>query len=118
MRTPASFHSTLRTNAGTADLGGLDGPSGCRRDLSNAHHQQAYFGVTPAQAAFTGLDAFRPGSGLKEVGLVGGVGYRWGARHTLTVGLTVASLQGDARRSPLVRQRTAPGALFSLAYSL
>lgn len=86
--------------------------------LANAHHQRAYFGVTPAQSVATGRAAFEPGGGLKEVGLVGGLGYQAGARHAVNFGITVASLQGDARRSPIVRRRTAPGALLTWAYSL
>jgi outer membrane protein len=85
---------------------------------ANAHHQQAYFGVTPAQSVATGLAAFEPGSGLKEVGLVDGLGYRAGAGHALNFGITVASLQGDARRSPIVRRRMAPVALLTWADSL
>ncbi len=80
---------------------------------ANRHQLQSYFGVTPAQAGASGLRPLTPADGLKDIGLSGGVQYRWTGRHRLGLGLQLTSLQGDAARSPLVRQRTAAGGMLS-----
>lgn len=89
-----------------------------RTTVANAYHQRAYFHATPVQSDATGRAVIETGSGLKRLGLVRGRDYKGDDRHHLSCGSTVASLQSDARRSPLARRRIAPRALFSRAYSL
>lgn len=71
---------------------------------ANAAHQQAYFGVDAAQSAASGLAAFRPGAGLQNVRASASVVYSVAPQWSVSVGLTHTELQGDARRSPLVRE--------------
>lgn len=92
--------------------------AGVAATLANAPHQRAYFGVTPAQSTASGLSVFRPSGGLQEIGVIGGFGYRAGDRDRLDFGVAMMSLQGDARRSPLVRRRMAPAATLSWNHTL
>ena len=92
--------------------------AGIAATLANARHQQAYFGVTPGQSAASGLPVFEPGSGWREVGAIGGFGYRAGDRDHVSFGVAMVSLQGDARHSPLVRRRAAPAATLSWNHTL
>lgn len=92
--------------------------AGLAATLANAHHQQAYFGVMPAQSTISGLSVFRPTTGLQEIAAIGGFGFRVGDRDQLSFGVAVVSLQGDARRSPLVRRRTAPAATLAWNHTL
>jgi outer membrane protein len=69
-------------------------------------YMQAWYGVTPEQAAASGYPAYRPREGLREVG--GGVTWRieidpqWAA----FAGASGGVLLGGAADSPLTRQRT------------
>jgi outer membrane protein len=72
---------------------------------ADAKRMQAYFGITPSEAAATGLAAYRPGGGLQGAGV---------AIFTLTpigkgfgVGLLAnyERIIGDAKDSPIVRNR-------------
>jgi MipA family protein len=66
---------------------------------------QRYFGVTPQQAATTGLPAYYPGSGSRylQAGLVGDINI---ARHWVGLwGVTWQQLQADAADSPLTQDR-------------
>ncbi len=66
---------------------------------------QRYFGVTPQQAAATGLSAFSAGAGTRsmQAGLLGDVDL---ARHWVGLwGITYQRLQGDAADSPLTQDR-------------
>lgn len=84
--------------------------------LANAQNMRTYFGVTPEQSASSGLAAFTPGSGPRDV--YGGVGFitaltpRW-----IMFGNVGASrLVGDAAASPLTLQRNSYSAGIGLAY--
>lgn len=84
--------------------------------LGDRRHMNTWFGVTDAQASRSGLAAFEPGAGLKDVHA--GIG--------LTVGLTPhwiafasagrSRLLGDAAASPLTRSATGTSATIGLAY--
>lgn len=76
---------------------------GPRVTLSNGRYHRSYFGVTPAEAARTGLAAFRPGGGVQAVGATAGfltqIGGNWGIYSYAKYDRLV----GDAARSPVVR---------------
>jgi outer membrane protein len=71
----------------------------------SASFQQAYYGVTPAGAAASGLPAYMPASGLRQW-------YAWPAlvvqmtpKWFLGAGAFYQRLLGDAAASPIVQQR-------------
>ena len=76
---------------------------GPRVTLSDRKYQRAYFGITPADSAASGLAAYNPKGGVQAVGIAAGylhqLSRRWGiasyARHD--------RLTGDAADSPVTR---------------
>lgn len=79
---------------------------GAGATLVNRSHNEAFFGVTPEQSINSGNAMYAPGGGLRAVYL----GARWNwtlsPAWMLTSRLQASSLQGDARRSPLVERPT------------
>lgn len=66
---------------------------------------QRHFGITPQQAAVSGLPAYSPGGGLRsaQLGVIGDVDI---ARHWVGLwGFHYDRLQGDAADSPLARKQ-------------
>lgn len=79
-------------------------------------YMDAFFGVTPAQSARSGLSAYDPEAGLKRVDAEAFVTYlpsdHWIARAKVGVGY----LLGDAADSPVVREEFQPSMLLMLGY--
>ena len=93
---------------------------GPRLRLSNGKYQRAYFGVTPAVSAATGLAAYRPGGGLRAVGLVAGVTHQFSDAFGIYSYAGYDRLVGDAADSPIVRtfgSRGQPSVGLGLTYS-
>ena len=85
---------------------------------ANRDYARTYFGIEPADAAVSGLAAYRPGSGFRDIG--GGVtaGY-WFDRHFGVIGRAGANyLVGDIADSPVTREgsRWQPSAGLALSY--
>jgi outer membrane scaffolding protein for murein synthesis (MipA/OmpV family) len=87
--------------------------------LTDGRYQRAYFGVTPAAAATSGLPAYRPGGGVSAVGVaVGGLvqlDQRWG----LAAFARYDRLMGDSGRSPIARgpgSRNQPSVGLGISY--
>ncbi len=76
---------------------------GPRLTVSNGRYHRAYFGVTPAESARTGLAAYRPGGGVQAVGATAGFLKQLDKRWGLYSYAKYDRLVGDAARSPLVR---------------
>lgn len=76
---------------------------GPRVTLADRRYHRAYFGVTPAESARTGLAAYAPGGGVQAVGATAGflaqLNKRWGIYSYAKYDRIV----GDAGRSPVVR---------------
>jgi outer membrane protein len=74
--------------------------------FANRAYQQAYFGITPAEAFISGNPEYHPQGGLKDVR----IGARWNwtlsPSWMLTSSLQAVRLAGDARHSPLVERPT------------
>jgi outer membrane scaffolding protein for murein synthesis (MipA/OmpV family) len=72
--------------------------------------------VTPQQSAATGITAYDPGSGLRNValGLIGG--YDLSRHWTLVASIQERWLQGDVAKSPLVEKRESMYANAGIAY--
>jgi len=77
---------------------------GPRLRVNDDDYADAYFGVTPAVAAVTGLPAYDPDGGVRAVGAIAGI------THQITRGFGIYGyagyerLVGDAADSPIVRQ--------------
>jgi outer membrane protein len=75
-----------------------------------------FFGVSPAQAAATGLPAYEAGSGLQHVGLGLLASHDLTRRWTLVGSIQERWLQGDASRSPLAERSRSNYANAGIAY--
>ena len=76
---------------------------GPRARWSDDRYQRAYFGVTPAVAAATGLPAYDPGGGFHAIGAVAGLTYQFDRNWGLYGYAGYDRLIGDAADSPIVR---------------
>lgn len=76
---------------------------GPRATLADGKYHRAYFGVTPAGAAASGLPAFTPRGGLQSVGANAGFTKQFGPRWGVYTYAKYDRLVGDAARSPVVR---------------
>ena len=90
---------------------------GAAISLANAEYMQAYFGVTPAQAAKSGHAAYSAGAGARDARLNGSLTYILSQRLTFTTALSVSTLLGDAKDSPLTRRTSSPTGVFAIAYA-
>ncbi|WP_447760413.1 MipA/OmpV family protein [Sphingopyxis panaciterrae] len=93
---------------------------GPRVTLGDAKYQRAYFGVTPAASAASGLAAFDPGGGIQSVGVTAGYLRQLGKRWGIGVYGRYDRLVGDAADSPVVRHsgsRSQPSAGIALSYT-
>ena len=77
---------------------------GPRLRLSSARYQRAYFGVTPAAAAATGLAAYRPDGGAHAVGLVSSLTHQFSPSWGIHGYAGYDRLIANAADSPLVRR--------------
>ncbi len=82
----------------------------------NDSYMQSYFGVTQAQAATSQNPAYEAGAGVRDVRASASVTHFLNAEWSLTGGVSASSLQGDARNSPIVRERTPVTGLLALGY--
>ncbi|HEV2865586.1 MAG TPA: MipA/OmpV family protein [Allosphingosinicella sp.] len=77
---------------------------GPRARFSDDDYQDAYFAVTPAVAAATGLPAYDPDGGLHAVGVVAGLTYMLNRNWGVTAYAGYDRLVRDAADSPIVRE--------------
>lgn len=84
---------------------------GPRVTWSDARYHRAYFGVTAAESARTGLAAFRPGGGIHAVGATAGFIKQLTGRFGLYSYAKYDRLIGDAADSPVVRAHGSRGQL-------
>lgn len=93
---------------------------GPRVTLGDAKYTRAYFGVTPAAAATSGLPAFDPGGGVQSVGVTAGYLRQLSRRWGIGVYGRYDRLVGDAADSPVTRQlgsRSQPLVGVALSYT-
>ena len=93
------------------------GAVGIATTYVNGDFMQAYFGVTPQQSANSGYAVYSPGAGFRDVRVNGSLTYSIDARWSLTGAVTVSSLQGGARDSPIVFETTPISGVLALSYS-
>ncbi|WP_338665277.1 MipA/OmpV family protein [Pararoseomonas sp. SCSIO 73927] len=72
-------------------------------NLASGKYTRTFFGVTEPEAVRSGLPGYRPGGGLRDVGLGLTAGYQFNRRWGLTGRLAYSHLLGDAADSPIVR---------------
>lgn len=77
---------------------------GPRAVLSDSKYNRAYFGVTGAQSAATGLPIYRPDGGLQSVGASTSLTYQFNDRWGVIGYARYDRLVDDAADSPIVRQ--------------
>ncbi|MCY7369428.1 MAG: MipA/OmpV family protein [Polaromonas sp.] len=82
----------------------------------NADYMQAYFGVTPTQSARSGYAITTPSAGLRDIRASAALTYLISPRVSVTTGVSASSLLGDAKDSPLLRERNAVSGLVSVLY--
>lgn len=93
---------------------------GPRVTLGDGKYQRAYFGVSPAAAAASGLPAFDINGGVHSVGLTAGYLRQLSPNWGFAVYGRYDRLVGDAARSPIVRQlgsRDQPSVGVALSYT-
>lgn len=79
------------------------GTLGPRLRWGNGKYNRAFFGVNEEDAAATGLDYYRPKSGIYAYGAMAGAYYQLSDRWGLFGYAGYDRLQGDAADSPIVR---------------
>ncbi|AVQ02592.1 MipA/OmpV family protein [Caulobacter segnis] len=84
----------------------------------NQDYARTYFGVTPAEAATSGLAAYRPGSGIRDVGVSLTAGYWFSPRFGVMGALGANYLVGDFADSPITAEgrRWQPTGALTVAY--
>jgi MipA family protein len=85
--------------------------------LTNAEYMQSFFGVTPEQAASSGHPVYTPGAGARDLRANFALTYYVSRQLSFTGALSVSTLLGDAKDSPLTRDVTSPTGVFALSYS-
>ena len=90
--------------------------AGVEAVVANDKHMQAYFGVTAAQSASSGLAEYKAEAGLKRIDVSASATYmlteNWLVRGEAGVGL----LTGDAADSPIVEKEVQPSASLFVGY--
>lgn len=126
---PVEFKAEIDRNIGGSD--GLTGKfgaevshfwgqfmfsAGASATWADEKHMKSYFGVTPTQAARSGLATYDAGAGFKRVDLTASVTYlaseNWFIRGQAELGI----LTGDARKSPIVQKDTQPSVMMFVGY--
>lgn len=101
-RAPAGVHSEWSAGVGLS--------------FADRRYMQSYFGVTEAAARTSGLVAFNPGAGIRD--LHAGIGWTTALtpRWIAFAGAGISALQGDAAASPLTHARSSTTASMAIAY--
>lgn len=126
-----NLSSTLRYGAGNSRKGAqLDlgahyamqlapqwrAAAGLSTTIVNGDYMQEYFGVTQAQALTSQNPAYAAGAGVRDVRASLSLNYFIDSAWTITGALSATSLQGDAKNSPIVRERTPISGIAALSY--
>ncbi len=82
----------------------------------NRHYMQAYFGITPEQSARSGYAVSQVDAGVRDVKLGASLTHFINRDWALTGALSASSLQGDAKRSLVVRERNPVTGVLALGY--
>ncbi len=106
----------LRITAGIFAKGPVAAGVFIQPTWASAKSTSSFYGITPQQAAVTGLPAYDPDGGLlaTSIGLIYSVAL---AQHWVIVGnFEARRVHGDAARSPITERNSAYSAAVGLAY--
>ena len=81
---------------------------GPRMSFGSADYFDAYYGVSAAESAASGLGVYTPGSGIGSVGVGGAIDWKTTDKLTTSVFAEYERLTGPAADSSLVRERGSP----------
>jgi MipA family protein len=84
--------------------------------FGSRRHMQAYYGVTPEQAARSGYPVYEPHAGVRDISLNAGLRYPFADDWVVFGGISAGRLLGSAAASPLTRERNTWGLSAGLAY--
>ncbi|MDC8773538.1 MipA/OmpV family protein [Roseateles albus] len=85
--------------------------------LANAHYMQSFFGVSAVQSAASGYTAYSASSGARDARANMALTYSIDKRTSITAALSVNSLVGDAKDSPLTRKRSSEMGVVAISYA-
>jgi MipA family protein len=80
-------------------------------------HMRRYFGVTPSEATASGLAAYRPSGGFKDVSAIITANYRLAGSLNLAGSAGITRLFDKAADSPFVERRWQPSGFMGIAYT-
>jgi len=83
---------------------------------ANSDYTQEYFGISSTQASRSGYAQFAPGGGFRDLRLGASLIYSITPEWSLVGSVTYSELLGDAKRSPIVRQKGGASAVIAVAY--
>lgn len=106
----------LRLNVGVYEGGGATLVLFSEATWGSSKANGTFYGVTPQQSAVSGLAAYEPGSGLRNLalGVIGG--YDLSRHWTLVGSIQERWLQGDVAKSPLAEKKGNTYANAGIAY--
>ncbi|WP_159716148.1 MipA/OmpV family protein, partial [Geminicoccus flavidas] len=126
----ALYASVTRTLGGSDGLTGEFGAVLSRTSLTDtitmtvgtsatwadSNYMDSYFGVTPSQAARSGLAVYDAEAGFKRIDVDLGVTWRFAENWTLTGQAGLGYLLGDAADSPIVKEELQPSLTLLVTY--
>jgi MipA family protein len=90
--------------------------AGVSATFADKNYMESYFGVSAAQARRSGHDAYKPGSGVKNVDLSVSATYMFNENWMIRAEQGVGFLVGNAADSPLVKRKVQPKSMLVLGY--
>lgn len=84
--------------------------------IANRNYMQGYFGVTPAQAQTSHYAVYTAASGVRDVRANLSLNWFVTPQWTVTGAVSLGALQGDAKGSPIVRERSSVSGVAALSY--
>jgi MipA family protein len=90
---------------------------GAAATYANSRYIQTYFGVDFPQSARSGYPVYTPDAGTRDARVSVSLNYRLNPRVFVTGAMSVSSLLGDAKSSPLVRERSSANAVVAVGYA-
>ncbi|MFY9509638.1 MAG: MipA/OmpV family protein, partial [Rubrivivax sp.] len=85
--------------------------------MADSNYMQTFFGVSDAQAATSGYAPHRAGAGVRDTRLGAMLLYVPAQHWAIAGGLNFSQLNGDARTSPLTRERSSVGAVATVGFA-
>lgn len=90
---------------------------GVAASVVNQKYMQSYFGVDAAQASSSGYPLYTPSAGMRDVRANASLTYRVNDKVGITGAVSLSSLQGDAKNSPVVRRNSTANGVLAASYA-